>query len=69
VAGEAARGVAEVARATNVPVLFGVLTCDTEEQALERCGGSAGHKGIEAADAALELASALGRVREWKPQR
>jgi 6,7-dimethyl-8-ribityllumazine synthase len=68
VSGEAARGVAAVARETNVPVLFGVLTCDTAEQAIARCGGKAGHKGIEAAEAALEAASVFQRVAKWKPQ-
>lgn len=62
VAGEAARGVARVGLESGVPVIFGVLTCDTPAQALERVGGAAGHKGIEAAEAALETASVLRRV-------
>src|SRR5262245_58746689 len=62
VAGEAARGVARVALDSGVPVIFGVLTCDTPYQALERAGGSAGHKGIEAAEAALEVVSVLHRI-------
>lgn len=54
VSAEAARGVASVAVGANCPVLFGVLTCDTEEQALARSGDS-GNKGAECASAALEL--------------
>lgn len=67
VAGEAARGLARLGAESGVPVIFGVLTCDTDEQALARCGGDRGHKGADAADAALEMAGVLERVREWKP--
>ena len=56
VAGEAARGVASVAETTGVPVLFGVLTTETPEQALERSGGKHGHRGADAAEAAVEMA-------------
>jgi 6,7-dimethyl-8-ribityllumazine synthase len=42
-----------------VPVSFGLLTCDTWEQALERAGGAAGNKGADAADAALDMAGLL----------
>lgn len=57
VAGGAAHGIARVALDTGVPVAFGVLTCDTAEQALARAGGSAGHKGEEAAATAVEMAN------------
>lgn len=57
VAGGAAQGIARVALDTGVPVAFGVLTCDTAEQALARAGGSAGHKGEEAAITAVEMAN------------
>jgi 6,7-dimethyl-8-ribityllumazine synthase len=57
VCAETARGIAAVARATGVPVLFGVLTCDTVEQAADRAGDAGGNKGAEAASAALEMAS------------
>ena len=57
VAGEAARGLGQVARSASVPVVFGVLTTDTVEQALERAGTKAGNKGWDAALGALELAS------------
>lgn len=60
VAGEAARGVAAAAAETGVPVVFGVLTTDTIEQALERAGTKAGNKGFDAALAAVEMVS-LGR--------
>ena len=52
---QAARGLLDVALATSVPVIFGVLTCDTLDLALERTGRS-GNKGTEAAEAALEMA-------------
>ncbi|MBM3660989.1 MAG: 6,7-dimethyl-8-ribityllumazine synthase, partial [Actinobacteria bacterium] len=59
VAGEAAAGLARVALDTGVPVIFGVLTTNTLAQALDRCGGSEGHKGAEAAATALETAALL----------
>ncbi len=60
VAGECARGIATVTLETDVPVIFGVLTVDTQAQAEERTGGRHGNKGAEAALAAMEMA-ALGR--------
>lgn len=62
VAGEAARGLADVARAHDVPVGFGVLTADTMAQALERAGGTRGNKGYEAAVTALEMVQVLRAV-------
>lgn len=56
VAGEAARGLGAVAREHAVPVIFGVLTTDTIEQAVERSGTKAGNKGWDAAMGALEMA-------------
>ncbi|HET9250499.1 MAG TPA: 6,7-dimethyl-8-ribityllumazine synthase [Candidatus Eisenbacteria bacterium] len=55
VAGEAARGIARVSEETGVPVLFGVLTTDTMEQAMERSGGPMGNRGADAALAAVEM--------------
>ncbi len=55
IAAEAAKGLAQVALASGVPVAFGVLTCDTLEQALERSGSKAGNKGWQAALAAIEM--------------
>jgi 6,7-dimethyl-8-ribityllumazine synthase len=57
VAGEAAKGIAQTAMSSRVPVIFGVLTTDTIEQAVERAGTKAGNKGADAALAALEMIS------------
>ncbi|MCH5318320.1 MAG: 6,7-dimethyl-8-ribityllumazine synthase [Paramuribaculum sp.] len=51
----ATQGVTSLNERGDVPVIFGVLTIDTEEQALERIGGRCGHKGVEAADTALRM--------------
>ena len=59
VSGECARGLMEVGLMTGKPVIFGVLTTNTEQQALDRAGGSEGNKGAEAAEAALETLNAL----------
>jgi 6,7-dimethyl-8-ribityllumazine synthase len=63
VAGEAARGLGNVALAHRVAVGFGVLTTENESQAEARAGGAAGNKGYEAAAAALQTADVLHRVR------
>jgi 6,7-dimethyl-8-ribityllumazine synthase len=57
VAGECASGVSRVVTDTGVPCIFGVLTTDTIEQALERAGTKAGNKGADAAVAAIEMAN------------
>ena len=62
VAGQCASGIARVALDTGVPVVFGVLTTDTIEQALERAGTKAGNKGYEAAETALEMADLLRQL-------
>ncbi len=59
VAGEAAAGINRAALDTGVPCVFGVLTTDTLDQARDRIGGAAGHKGEEAAATALEMVSLL----------
>jgi 6,7-dimethyl-8-ribityllumazine synthase len=59
VAGPMASGLASVAIETGVPILFGVLTTDTIEQALERAGTKAGNKGADVAAAAIEMANLL----------
>lgn len=64
VAGECAGGVSDVGRRYRVPIGFGILTCDTSEQAVERAGGKAGNKGWDAAMAALEMADLVTRLRE-----
>jgi 6,7-dimethyl-8-ribityllumazine synthase len=64
VAGECARGVSEVSADLDIPVAFGVLTTDTDEQAMARAGGKMGNKGAEAALVAIEmtnLAQKLGK--------
>jgi 6,7-dimethyl-8-ribityllumazine synthase len=62
VAAGAARGVAHAAQATGVPVIFGILTCDTLEQAINRAGAKGGNKGFEAALTAIEMANLLPRL-------
>jgi 6,7-dimethyl-8-ribityllumazine synthase len=62
VAGEAASGVSRAALATGVPVVFGVLTCDNLEQALNRAGGKAGNKGADAALTAIEMVNLLRQL-------
>lgn len=57
VASEAAKGIARVSLDTGVPVIFGILTCDNLEQALERAGAKPGNKGFAAALSAIELAN------------
>ena len=59
VCAEAARGITEASRDTGVPVAFGVLTCDDQQQADDRSGGRVGNKGEEAAEAALEMAGLM----------
>lgn len=62
VAGECASGVSRLATEYGVPVIFGVLTVDTIEQAIERAGTKAGNKGAEAALTALEMINLLGEL-------
>ncbi len=59
----ASAGISRVSRAHRLPVGFGLLTCETSEQARDRAGGKAGNKGWEAAQAALEMADLLARLR------
>jgi 6,7-dimethyl-8-ribityllumazine synthase len=63
VAGEAARGIQATALETGIPVLFGVLTTETLEQAMDRAGGAHGNKGWDAALAATQMVKALGELR------
>jgi 6,7-dimethyl-8-ribityllumazine synthase len=64
IAAETAKGLAQVGLAGGVPVSFGVLTCDTLEQALERSGSKAGNKGWQAALAAIEMVQLYRRLGE-----
>ena len=57
VAGAVTRGIGAIAQDAPIPVTFGILTCDTIEQAIERAGTKAGNKGAEAVMAALEMVS------------
>lgn len=59
VSGEVTKGIASVSLETEVPVIFGVLTTDTIEQAIERAGTKAGNKGYDAAVTAIEMANLL----------
>ncbi len=68
VAGEAARGLSEVASRNGLPVAFGVLTTDTLDQAMARAGGTAGNKGYESAEAAIRTADALAQLRSADAQ-
>ena len=62
VAGQAAAGIQRVALETGVPCIFGVLTTETLDQALERAGGKHGNKGWESATAAVEMAALLDEL-------
>jgi 6,7-dimethyl-8-ribityllumazine synthase len=64
VAGQAASGLAAVGLESGVPVIFGVLTTDTMEQAEDRAGGKAGNKGFDAALSAVELVNLARRLSE-----
>jgi len=66
VASEVAKGVAQVAFSTGVPTIFGVITSDNIEQAIERAGTKAGNKGADAAMAALEMANLLEHLPSEK---
>jgi 6,7-dimethyl-8-ribityllumazine synthase len=60
IAGEVARGITQAGMQTGVPVVFGIVTADTLEQAIDRAGVKLGNKGFEAATAAVELANLYG---------
>jgi 6,7-dimethyl-8-ribityllumazine synthase len=63
VAGEAAKGLAQISLETGIPVAFGVLTTNTLEQAIDRAGAKGGNKGFESAMTAIEMANLLRRLR------
>jgi 6,7-dimethyl-8-ribityllumazine synthase len=63
VAGEAARGIQRVALDEGLPIIFGVLTTNTDEQAKARAGGSHSHAGENAAEAALEMIAMIHKAR------
>ncbi len=59
VAGEAAKGIAQIGLETGIPTTFGIITADTLEQAIERAGSKAGNKGVDAAMSAIELVNLI----------
>ena len=63
VAGQCASGIAQVGYETGVPTIFGVLTTETIEQAIERAGTKAGNKGFDAAMAAIEMADLMRQLK------
>jgi 6,7-dimethyl-8-ribityllumazine synthase len=62
VAGAATSGIAQASLSTGVPVIYGLLTCDTLDQAINRAGGKAGNKGADAALAAIEMINLLRQL-------
>ena len=68
IARETAQGIAQLGYQTGIPIIFGVLTPDTVEQALARAGGKKGNKGIEAAEAAVSMIQALEQIKKDSPK-
>lgn len=64
VAGECSKGLAQVSLAADLPIIFGVLTTDTIEQAVERAGTKAGNKGAEAAVSAIEMLNLFKKLKD-----
>jgi 6,7-dimethyl-8-ribityllumazine synthase len=64
IAAEVSKGIAQIALHSGKPVIFGVLTTDTIEQAIERAGTKAGNKGWQAALSAIEMADLMSRIQE-----
>jgi len=64
IAQQAARGTAQVAQNAKIPVAFGILTCDTIEQAIERAGTKAGNKGADAMMSAIEMVNLFVELTE-----
>ncbi len=69
ISSEVSRGITAAALASGVPVIFGVLTCDTLEQAIQRAGAKSGNKGFEAGLAAVETANLMKRLREQREEK
>ncbi|MBU0709381.1 MAG: 6,7-dimethyl-8-ribityllumazine synthase [Candidatus Omnitrophica bacterium] len=63
IASEVAKGIAKVSQDTGIPVVFGVITADTIEQAIERAGSKQGNKGRDAALSAIEMANLLIKIK------
>ncbi|MFC1568643.1 6,7-dimethyl-8-ribityllumazine synthase [bacterium] len=62
VASEVTKGIAQVALDSDIPTIYGVLTCDNLDQAVERAGTKQGNKGWQAAQAAIEMADLMGKI-------
>ena len=62
VCAEVSKGIAQVSLQSGIPVMFGVLTCDTIEQAVERAGTKAGNKGYDCALGAIEMVNMLQKI-------
>ena len=63
VCNEVSKGIAQVSLQSEIPVMFGVLTTDNIEQAIERAGSKAGNKGFECATGAIEMINLLRKIR------
>jgi 6,7-dimethyl-8-ribityllumazine synthase len=63
VAGEAAKGIASASLETGVPIIFGIITANTIDEAIERAGAKGGNKGFEAALSAIEMASLFAQLK------
>jgi len=63
VASEAAKGIARAGQDSGIPVIFGIITADTIEQAIERAGTKDGNKGRDAAVSAIEMANIIDRLK------
>ena len=63
VAAEASKGIAQVSMSSGKPVIFGVITTDTLEQAIDRAGTKSGNKGYDAAIVAIEMANLMGEIK------
>ena len=62
VASEASKGIAHASMETGIPIIFGVITTDTVEQAISRAGTTSGNRGFDAALAAIEMSNLIGKV-------
>ncbi len=62
VASESAKGVGQLSLSSHIPVIYGILTTDNMEQAVDRAGGKAGNKGFDAASSAIEMVNLMKRM-------
>jgi len=69
VAGESAKGIAQASFDADIPMVFGVLTTNTLDEAINRAGAKAGNKGADAALAAIEIVNLLARIGQEKPRK